>query len=69
MLEQLELGLPAEALPLRDIPADLSRGQYLALWQLGCKTVAEAVALPTEALAGAIGPVKAARLQQADMAA
>jgi hypothetical protein len=35
LLRQLEIGLPAQALGLIDIPADLTRGDYLALLRAG----------------------------------
>jgi helicase len=39
LLRQLEIGLPAQALGLIDIPADLTRGDYLALLRAGIQTV------------------------------
>jgi hypothetical protein len=39
LLRQLEIGLPADALGIVDIPVDLGRGDYLALVNAGIRTV------------------------------
>ncbi len=39
LLRQLEIGLPADALGIVDIPVDLGRGDYLALLNAGVRTV------------------------------
>jgi helicase len=41
LLGQLEIGLPAPALGLVDIPVDLTRGDYLALFTAGIQNPAQ----------------------------
>ena len=55
LLNRLEFGLPAEALPLMGIPLALTRGQCLALFAAGCTTASEAMTLPVETLTDCIG--------------
>ncbi len=57
LLVRLEFGLPRDALPLLELPAQLTRGQYIALYTGGCKTVKEVQALEKEILVGFIGTV------------
>jgi replicative superfamily II helicase len=65
LLPRLEYGLPAEALPLVSLRAPLSRGQYLALQQLGCRSMEDVAQLDADALAGAVGLLAAALLRPA----
>lgn len=65
LLKQLEMGLPAEALGLLTIPAPLSRGEYLALYRAGVKTVEELWALPEESLKGLLGEQQVRGLEKA----
>ena len=62
LLNRLEFGLPADALPLMRIPLALTRGQYLALFASGCTTAGEATTLPVETLTDCIGADEAALL-------
>jgi hypothetical protein len=39
LMRQLEIGLPVQALGLIDLPADLTRGDYLALLRAGIQTI------------------------------
>lgn len=55
LLNRLEFGLPAEALPLMGVPLALTRGQCLALFAAGCTTASEAMTLPVETLTDCIG--------------
>ena len=55
LLNRLEFGLPAEALPLTETSLPLTRGQYLALFASGCVTVEEAMNLTKEKLTACIG--------------
>ena len=55
LLNRLEFGLPAEALPLTGISLPLTRGQFLALFASGCATVEDATNLTVEKLAACIG--------------
>jgi helicase len=62
ILKRLELGLPESALPLVDLPILLTRGQYLTLWQTGCRAPADVEQLSAERLAACVGPSVAGRL-------
>ncbi|MGY4199082.1 DEAD/DEAH box helicase [Bradyrhizobium sp. USDA 4520] len=61
LLRRLEFGLPAEALELIGLPIALSRGQYLALFSAGARTVDGALSLSPETLERCVGkaPAKA----------
>lgn len=63
LLHRLEFGLPAPALPLTEISLSLTRGQYLALFELGCVTADDAGDLTLETLSKCIGAQGAALLQ------
>ena len=41
LLKQLDIGLPAAALELTDLPVNLTRGEYLALYTRGLRTIGE----------------------------
>ena len=57
LLRQLEIGLPAQALGLIEIPVDLARGDYLALLAAGIQTVDQVWQLPDERIAQLLGPL------------
>jgi hypothetical protein len=62
ILLQLEFGLPAEALPLLELPIPLSRGEYLALWQAGKVQMEAVTAMPEEDLKQLISTQNASSL-------
>lgn len=55
LLAQLEVGLPAEALGLLELPGSLPRGTYLALHRAGHRRPDEVLALPETDLAALVG--------------
>ena len=57
LLRQLEIGLPAQALGLVDIPADLTRGDYLALLSAGIQNPAQVWQRTDEQLSLIVGPL------------
>lgn len=59
ILRRLEFGLPAATLGLTELPVELSRGQYLALFAAGAGTAAAAKALDRETLTRCVGPIAA----------
>lgn len=63
MLQQLEVGIPADALDLLSLPLPLSRGEYLALWSAGVTTAAAVWAHAAVQLEQILGQVRAAQLQ------
>lgn len=65
ILLQLEFGLPQAALSLMKLPVVLTRGQYLALWRLGCSKVADVTARSEADLAGPLGAPTAKKLYAA----
>jgi hypothetical protein len=65
LLAQLEVGIPAEALGLLDLPLNLTRGAYLALHQAGVDQPNAVWALSDERLREIIGADAATRLQAA----
>ena len=65
LLDRLELGLPANALPLTEVPG-LSRGQYLALLQRGCRTPSDVDAIPYTTLVESVGEVGAVLIRGKD---
>lgn len=62
ILKRLEEGLPANALGLLALPTRLSRGEYLALFNAGLRTVDDVVALGEPAIRKLIGPRRAAEI-------
>jgi replicative superfamily II helicase len=63
LLKRLELGIPADALGLLDIPASLSRGEYLALYGVGVKSADDLWGLASDTLRQALGPTRASELE------
>jgi helicase len=64
LLKQLEVGLPAEALELLDIPVQMTRGEYLALYNAGVKSANELWALPSERIASLVGRQRAEQIER-----
>jgi helicase len=64
VLQRLELGLPSSALPLLKLPVSLTRGQYLALMNIGVATPEGVHALGDKRLQDCIGAVAASLLRQ-----
>ena len=62
LLQRLELGLPAEALPLMGLPLQLSRGECLALHGAQLLTPAQVWAASKEVLESLIAPPRVAEL-------
>lgn len=63
LLAQLEVGIPADALGLLDLPVTLGRGAYLALHQAGLSNPADIWAAGEERLREIVGNAIAASLQ------
>jgi replicative superfamily II helicase len=59
LLRRLEVGIPAGALRLLDLPVSLSRGEYLALFSRGVDAADKVWAMPTRDLASIIGSGRA----------
>jgi helicase len=57
LLRQLEIGLPAQALGLVDIPVDLTRGDYLALLSAGIQNPDQVWQRSDEQLLQILGPL------------
>ena len=64
LLHQLEVGLPAEVVPLLRLPIPLNRGEYLALANAGIFTPEQLWALSDEGLAGILTEARAAALSK-----
>jgi replicative superfamily II helicase len=65
LLKQLEVGLPADALELLEIPVPLTRGEYLALYNAGIKSISELWPLPTERVTELLGKQRAGQIEKA----
>jgi ATP-dependent DNA helicase len=63
VLLRLELGLPSSALPLTESRLILTRGQYLALLNAGCKGIGDINNLPDQELIACIGVSDAQRMK------
>jgi len=59
LLRQLEVGIPADGLGLLELPMNLSRGEYLALYGNGMKTKDQVSKLSVEELVSVLGKSKA----------
>ncbi len=64
LIQRLEAGLPEGALGLMDLPGDLTRGEYLALYNAGHSTSEAVMTLPIEELELCVGRQRARRLQR-----
>lgn len=65
LLKRLEFGIPAEALPLLSLPTPLSRGQYLALANIGALDIEAVRRMSEENLSTCVGAISAANLKAA----
>jgi hypothetical protein len=63
LLRQLELGLPAAAVRLSELPISLSRGEYLTLNAAGCGSPDDVWALSRETLTSLLGETRAQELE------
>ena len=61
-LTRLELGLPEAALPLTELPLELTRGDYLALHRAGLSSVNAVSSAKPELLSEIVGAMTAARI-------
>ena len=64
LLRRLEFGLPAAALGLMALPVALSRGQYLALFAAGGRSVDTVVTLSPDALENCVGRAAAKTIRE-----
>ncbi len=62
LLRRLEVGVPADALPLLELPIPLSRGEYLALFSEGLTTSAAVWAAAPERLETVLGKARVSDL-------
>ncbi|HVF60963.1 MAG TPA: DEAD/DEAH box helicase [Thermoanaerobaculia bacterium] len=62
LLKQLEFGLPDVALPLLELPIQLTRGEYLGLWQRGLSTPQAVLETAEEVLVPLLAQQSRARL-------
>ena len=62
LLIRLEFGLPAKALALTELPVQLTRGQYIALYNEGCSTPQDVLNLSKDKLQEYIGVLAIERL-------
>ena len=65
LTRQLEVGIPAAALPLMDVPFALTRGEYLALHSSGINDLAALQAADQARLIALLGKRRAMQLIQA----
>jgi replicative superfamily II helicase len=65
LLKQLEVGLPADALELLEIPVQMTRGECLALYDAGVKSASELWALPAERVTELVGKQQAKQIEKA----
>lgn len=63
ILQRLEFGLPADALPLAKLSVRLTRGQCLTLFRAGVRSQSQLDALAIETLRACVGEAMAARLR------
>lgn len=63
MLKQLELGIPSDALDLLAIPLRLARGEYLALFKTGIKTIESFWELSANNISTILGNERASQLE------
>src|SRR5882762_273557 len=64
LLRRLEFGLPAAARGLMALPVALSRGQYLALFAAGGRSVDTVVTLSPDALENCVGRAAAKTIRE-----
>ena len=63
LIKRLEQGLPAEALPLLELPILMERGDYAALYRNSAKTVTDVWKFSDDQLGEILGAQKANRLK------
>lgn len=63
LFKQLEVGIPADALELLAIPGQLTRGEYMALYNAGVKTSDEFWLLPQNRVSEILGETRAKSLE------
>ena len=63
VIKQLEVGIPSDCMQLLDLPVPLTRGEYLSLYSLNVRTVADVWAMDPSALKAAIGGMSFARIE------
>lgn len=63
LLKQLEVGIPVDALELLAIPAQLTRGEYMALYNAGIKTSDEVLKLSKDRVSELLGKQRAKLLE------
>jgi replicative superfamily II helicase len=64
LLKQLEVGIPADALDLISIPVPLTRGEYLALYQVGIQKAEDLWAHSSSSINEILGADRAAQLEK-----
>ncbi len=64
VIRQLDLGLPADALGLADSPLALERGEYLALYDAGSRTVEDVAGMDPGRLSSMLGPRRAQQVAE-----
>jgi hypothetical protein len=64
LLRQLELGVPAGALPLTELPTSLSRGEYLALFARGVSALGAFWKMLTSQLSDVLSSTRIAQLER-----
>jgi replicative superfamily II helicase len=62
LIKQLDLGLPADALGLSDLPPALERGEYLALYHAGARTADDVGAMDAGQLSALLGERRAEQI-------
>jgi replicative superfamily II helicase len=63
LIKRLEQGLPADALPLLELPILMERGDYLALYETGARTAADVWKISDGELVKVLGNQKASKLK------
>jgi helicase len=64
LLRQLEFGVPADALPLTELPTALSRGEYLALFARGVSAIGAFWKMLTSQLSDVLSSARIAQLER-----
>jgi helicase len=64
LFRRLEVGIPAETLPLLDLPVGLTRGEYLALYGAGIGTPEDLWGRPEAEIAALLGNRRAKELKR-----
>jgi helicase len=64
LLTQIEIGLPADGLDLTRLPVSMTRGEYLALYNAGIRSVSHVWATSTEVLRVTLGKKRAVEVER-----